>query len=158
MLLPTAASILNFPHVPAQVQSEDHGSIAADSIPSSIQAIADQFQSLSDAKERYKLLLKYAKRLPTMNASDKTSANRVMGCTSEVWMTASLDSNNRVQFAGDSNSELTRGLCALLVEGMSGLAPEEVLQVCISDMTILLTLRASSAITLLLQFLLPFLG
>ena len=52
-----------------------------------------------------------------------------MGCTSEVFMTASLDKQNRVQFAGDSDSELTRGLCSVLVQGMSGLTPAEVLQV-----------------------------
>ena len=76
--------------------------------------------------------MKYAKKLPALDASNKVSTNRVMGCTSEVWMTASLDSSNRVQFAGDSDSELTRGLCAVLVQSMSGLKPEEVLQVCSS--------------------------
>ena len=57
------------------------------------------------------------------------AANRVMGCTAQVWATAALDPHGRVQFGGDSDSELTRGLCALLVQGLSGLTPEEVLQV-----------------------------
>ena len=52
-----------------------------------------------------------------------------MGCTAQVWATAALDPHGRVQFGGDSDSELTRGLCALLVQGLSGLTPEEVLQV-----------------------------
>jgi len=86
---------------------------------------------MSDPKERYKLLLKYARTLPALDASKKVSTNRVMGCTSEAWMTASLDDSNRVQFSGDSDSELTRGLCALLVQLMSGLKPEEVLQACV---------------------------
>lgn len=98
-------------------------------LPKRIQCIADEFQSVSDPKERYKLLLKYARTLPALDASKKVPTNRVMGCTSEVWMTASLDDSNRVQFSGDSDSELTRGLCALLVQLMSGLKPEEVLQV-----------------------------
>ena len=112
-----------------QVLSESPHKTAVGSVPSSIQAIADKFQSLSDPKERYKLLLKYAKSLPIMNASDKISTNRVMGCTSEVWMTARLDKNNKVLFNGDSNSELTSCLCALLGQGMSDLTPQEVLQV-----------------------------
>ena len=98
-------------------------------IPGSIQRIVDEFQSVSDPKQRYKLLVKYAKKLPALDASHKVSTNRVMGCTSEVWMTATLDGSNRVQFAGDSDSELTRGFCAVLVQSMSGLKPEEVLQV-----------------------------
>ncbi len=113
-------------HHAAQASSHDQHS----SLPSSIQHIADEFQAMSDPKQRYKLLLKYAKQLPVLDASNKVATNRVMGCTSEVWMTASLDDKNKVQFAGDSDSELTRGLCAVLVQGMSGLTPGEVLQVC----------------------------
>lgn len=109
------------------------GSVLVDQpiLPKRIQYIVDEFQSMSDPKERYKLLLKYARTLPALDAAKKVPANRVMGCTSEVWMTARLDDSNRIQFSGDSDSELTRGLCALLVQLMSGLKPEEVLQVCV---------------------------
>lgn len=105
-------------------------------VPSGIQRILDEFQFVSDPKERYKLLLRYAKKLPALDASHKVATNRVMGCTSEVFMTASLDKQNRVQFVGDSDSELTRGLCAILVQGMSGLTPTEVLQVSFMHMLV----------------------
>ena len=98
-------------------------------MPQAIYNIASQFESLSDSKEQYRLLLQFAKQLPQLDAASKVSTNRVMGCTSEVWMTARLDDDNKVQFAGDSNSELTRGLCAVLVKAMSGMSPQEVLQV-----------------------------
>lgn len=44
-------------------------------------------------------------------------------------MSAELDAAGKVRFTADSDSELTRGLAALLVEGLSGLTPDEVLQV-----------------------------
>ena len=44
-------------------------------------------------------------------------------------MSAELDGSGIVRFAADSDSELTRGLAAVLVEGLSGLTPDEVLQV-----------------------------
>ena len=113
------------------MDSQASGVVDQPSLPKRIQYIADEFQSMSDPKERYKLLLKYAKTLPALEASKKVPTNRVIGCTSEVWMTASLDDSSRVQFSGDSDSELTRGLCALLVQLMSGLKPQEVLQVCV---------------------------
>lgn len=47
----------------------------------------------------------------------------------QVWVNAEIDGNGRVHFAADSDSELTRGLAAVLVEALSGLTPEEVLQV-----------------------------
>lgn len=49
--------------------------------------------------------------------------------TLQVWVSAQLDAAGRVQFAADSDAELTRGLAALLVQGLSGLTPDEVLQV-----------------------------
>ncbi len=51
------------------------------------------------------------------------------GCV-QVWVLAELDSEGRVKFAAESDSELTRGLAAVLVEALSGLKPEGVLQVC----------------------------
>jgi quinolinate synthase len=47
----------------------------------------------------------------------------------QVWIQAELDASGRVQFSGTSDSELTRGLCALLVGALSGLTPDEVLAV-----------------------------
>lgn len=48
----------------------------------------------------------------------------------QVWVAAELDpATGRLRFSGDSDSELTKGLCSILVEGLSGLTPEEVLQV-----------------------------
>jgi sulfur transfer protein SufE len=46
-----------------------------------------------------------------------------------VWINAELDAAGRVRLSGTSDSDLTRGMCAVLVDCLSGLAPEEVLQV-----------------------------
>lgn len=47
----------------------------------------------------------------------------------QVWISAELDASGRVRFSGTSDSGLSRGLCAVLVAALSGLTPEEVLQV-----------------------------
>ncbi len=46
-----------------------------------------------------------------------------------MWVTAELDSRRRVRLGADSDSDLTRGLAAVLVRCLSGLTPEELLQV-----------------------------
>ena len=46
-----------------------------------------------------------------------------------MWISAELDASGRVRFSGTSDSELSRGLCAVLVAALSGLTPEAVLQV-----------------------------
>ncbi|GAB4820689.1 hypothetical protein N2152v2_007735 [Parachlorella kessleri] len=95
-----------------------------------MERLAQELQAAADAKERTRLLLGYAKRLPQFPEAARRDANRVMGCTAQVWVNAELDrSSGRLHFQGDSDSELTKGLCAVLVEGLSGLTPQEVLQV-----------------------------
>ncbi|KAL4443002.1 hypothetical protein ABPG77_008493 [Micractinium sp. CCAP 211/92] len=91
-------------------------------------AAAAELTAAADVQERSRLLLGYARRMPAMPEAERTDANRVMGCTAQVWVSAALGADGRVVFSADSDSELTRGLAALLVEGLSGLTPDEVLQ------------------------------
>lgn len=98
---------------------------------------AEELQSVSGAQERSRLLLSYAKQLQPLPEADRRDANRVMGCTAQVWLSAHCDEQSgRMQFFGDSDSELTKGLCAVLVNSLSGLTPREVLEVRTSSCTI----------------------
>jgi hypothetical protein len=47
----------------------------------------------------------------------------------QVWLTVELTVDGRVRFAADSDSAVTRGLCALLVEALNGASSQEVLAV-----------------------------
>ena len=47
----------------------------------------------------------------------------------QVWVHAEAGADGRLRFAADSDSELTRGLAAVLVSALSGLTLDEVLQV-----------------------------
>jgi BolA-like protein 1 len=56
-----------------------------------------------------------------MDPALKTEANRVRGCISQVWVHAEPeDGGARVRFHADSDAQLTKGLAALLVLGLSG--------------------------------------
>jgi stress-induced morphogen len=59
----------------------------------------------------------------------KTDANRVRGCTSVVHVHVHLDENKNVLIAADSDAQLTKGLVALLVNGLNGCTVEEVLAI-----------------------------
>ena len=58
-----------------------------------LQDVTAELQRAGGARERTRLLLEYARQLPRMAASERTMANRVMGCTSQV-QTCYLSKNN----------------------------------------------------------------
>jgi hypothetical protein len=47
----------------------------------------------------------------------------------QVWVTASLDSQGRLVLGGGSDSELSAGVVAVLTQALSGMTPQELLQV-----------------------------
>lgn len=103
-------------------------SSASTPLPDALAKIVERFKRRTDPKQRYAQLLSYAKRLKQMPEADKVSANKVPGCTSQVFLTANLE-DGKVWYLGDSDAQLVKGLVALLIEGLNGLTPEEILQV-----------------------------
>lgn len=94
-------------------------------LPQKLATIVDGLKSLPDDKYRYKQLLFWADECPDMDISLKTESNKVPGCLSTVHVAATLE-DGRVQYVGDSDAQLTKGLVALLVKGLSGSTPEEI--------------------------------
>ena len=98
-----------------------------DSLPPSLAKIVQRFQRASEPKRRYEQLIWYGQRLNEFSESDKILENKVAGCVSQVYITAALE-DGKVIFQGDSDSQLTKGLVGLLVEGLNGLTPTEIVQ------------------------------
>jgi cysteine desulfuration protein SufE len=71
-------------------------------------------------------IMELGQKLPAMPEADKTEENVVKGCQSKVWLTATLE-NDRLQFAADSNTAITKGLVSLLVRIFNGQTPDDVL-------------------------------
>ncbi|OIW00298.1 hypothetical protein TanjilG_27549 [Lupinus angustifolius] len=106
----------------------------SETVPSKLQHLVDEFHSLSDPLDRLKRLLHYASLMPQMDESSRVDSNRVMGCTARVWVDARLDRDGKVRFSAESDSEITRGLCACLVWVLDGSKPEEVLKITTNDL------------------------
>ncbi|KAK9134071.1 hypothetical protein Scep_013599 [Stephania cephalantha] len=108
-----------------------------ESLPPNLQRIIQLFQSVPQPKAKYEQLLFYGRNLPPLDPKFKTPQNKVQGCVSQVWVRAYLDPDNNVRFEADSDSVLTKGLAALLVQGLSGRPVEEVLRVSPEFVTLL---------------------
>ncbi|KAF8775900.1 hypothetical protein HU200_004034 [Digitaria exilis] len=109
------------------------GSVDLSQLPPALREIVGLFQSVPDARTRYKQLLAYAARLPPMDPALKTDSNRVRGCVSQVWVHAEPEEGDgggrSVRFHADSDAQLTKGLAALLVLGLSGAPAADVAKV-----------------------------
>jgi cysteine desulfuration protein SufE len=70
--------------------------------------------------------MELGQKLPDMPEADKTEDNVVKGCQSKVWLTAKVDSD-KVYFAADSNTAITKGLVSLLVRIFNGQTPDAIL-------------------------------
>lgn len=100
------------------------------------------FQSVQEPKAKYEQLLFYGRNLKPLDSKFKISDNKVQGCVSQVWVRAYFDDNKNVIFEADSDSVLTKGLAALLVQGLSGEPVEEIVRVS-PDFAMLLGLQQS---------------
>ncbi|KAI3499491.1 hypothetical protein L1887_35292 [Cichorium endivia] len=94
---------------------------------SKFQSLVSEFKSISEPIDRVKRLLYYANLLPQFDDSLKVPANRVMGCTAQVWLDVRMDSEGNMSFLADSDSEITKGFCSCLISVLDGATPEEVL-------------------------------
>ncbi len=95
-------------------------------LPATLEKIVKRLQNVTDPKQKYERLILFARKLPEFPDTDRIEANKVSGCTSQVFITAQLN-QGKVKFDGDSDSQLVKGLVAILVEGLNGLSPAEIL-------------------------------
>lgn len=71
-------------------------------------------------------LMDLGKKLPPMADEQHTEDYLVKGCQSKVWVYPKLE-NGKVQFAADSNTEITKGLVYLLWSIWNNRTPDEIL-------------------------------
>ena len=103
-------------------------SLTSNTLPVNLAKIVERFQRHTDPKKRYEQLLWYAKKLDAMPEEGKIPENKVHGCTSQVYITAALK-EGKIWYQGDSDAQLVKGLVALLIQGLNGLSPAEILAV-----------------------------
>ena len=96
--------------------------------PANLDRLVQRFKRRSDPKKCYEQLLWHAQRLEALPEADKIPENKVQGCVSQVYIAADLK-DGKVWYRGDSDAQLVKGLVAFLIEGLNGLAPQEILSV-----------------------------
>jgi cysteine desulfuration protein SufE len=86
--------------------------------------IVERLGSTSDPRRRYEYVLWLAKKLEPFPDDLRLDAFKVKGCVSQVYVVGHLE-EGKLHWRGDSDAQITKGLLALLIEGLSGLTPEQ---------------------------------
>ncbi len=96
-----------------------------------IDEIIDNFSLLEEWDDRYRYVIELGRGLSPLSARDRTDANKVQGCASQVWLATTMRPNGQdgpvLTFAGDSDAHIVRGLIAILFALFSGKHAREIL-------------------------------
>jgi cysteine desulfuration protein SufE len=107
-----------------------HSQTAAVSAPS-IEQIVEDFALLDEWEDRYRYVIELGKALPPLSDEDRSPANKVQGCVSQVWVATDVDRTGPapvLTFRGDSDAHIVRGLIAILFALYSGKTAPEIVE------------------------------
>ncbi|MDB5467026.1 MAG: SufE protein involved in Fe-S center assembly [Phenylobacterium sp.] len=88
--------------------------------------LAAEFDFLGDWEERYRYVIDLGKNLAPLSDAERSEANKVRGCASQVWLVTEPQADGTLRFRGDSDAHIVRGLIAILLRLYSGCGPQEI--------------------------------
>jgi cysteine desulfuration protein SufE len=96
-----------------------------------IDEIRDNFALLDDWDDRYRYVIELGRTLAPMPEAEHSAANKVQGCASQVWLAKQFDRSHGneplLNYLGDSDAHIVRGLIAILLTLYSGHTPRQIL-------------------------------
>jgi cysteine desulfuration protein SufE len=96
-----------------------------------IDEIRDNFALLDDWDDRYRYVIELGRTLDPMPEAEHSAANKVQGCASQVWLAKQVDRSAAneplLNYLGDSDAHIVRGLIAILLTLYSGHTPQKIL-------------------------------
>lgn len=92
--------------------------------------LVENFELLDDWEERYRYVIDLGKQMPEFPEAMKTDATLVEGCVSRVWLEESVSGSGPeaiIEFTGDSDAFIVKGLIAVLQTLFSGQTAQAIL-------------------------------
>lgn len=94
-------------------------------VPARFAEIAENLSFLDDWEDRYRYIIELGQALPALNESERSPANKVNGCVSQVWLVTEPRADT-ITYRGESDAMIVRGLVAMLIALYSGRPPAEI--------------------------------
>ena len=90
------------------------------------QEIIEEFSMFEDWMDKYGYLIELGNDLKELDPKDKNDQNIIKGCQSRVWLVADLV-DGKINFKGESDAVIVKGLVALLLRVVTGRTPMELI-------------------------------
>ena len=102
----------------------------------SVSELLDTFDLFDDWEDRYKYIIELGDEVPPLANEHKTEVNRVQGCQSNVWLIAEVNPGDptTIDFYADSDSQIVRGLIAILLAAYSHRTPTDIVDFDIKEL------------------------
>ena len=99
-----------------------------------IDEILDNFAVLDDWDDRYRYVIELGRTLAPLPDAARNDANKVQGCASQVWLETKVSPDGSaspdgpmLNFIGDSDAHIVRGLIAILLALYSGKPAKDII-------------------------------
>jgi cysteine desulfuration protein SufE len=97
-----------------------------------IDDIIENFALLDDWEDRYRYLIELGRTLEPLSEAEMTDVNKVRGCASQVWLVTAVRGQEGtdgpvLDFRGESDAHIVRGLVAVLITLYSGRSAKAIL-------------------------------
>lgn len=91
------------------------------------QDIIEEFSVYTDWMDKYGYLIELGNELEDLVPKEKIDQNLIKGCQSRVWLVAEMK-NGKINFRGESDAVIVKGLVALLLRVVSDRTPDELIE------------------------------
>ena len=96
-----------------------------------IDDLIENFSLIDDWEERYRYVIELGRELDPLPEDAHCEANKVRGCASQVWLETSVGRNPSgqpvLEFRGDSDAHIVKGLVLIVLAFYSGRTADEIL-------------------------------
>jgi cysteine desulfuration protein SufE len=92
-----------------------------------LENLSAEFDLLGDWEERYRYVIDLGRELAPLSDEERSDANKVRGCASQVWLVTEPGEDGTLRFRGDSDAHIVRGLIAILLRLYSGRTAPDIL-------------------------------
>jgi cysteine desulfuration protein SufE len=91
-----------------------------------LEELKETFGFFDDWEDKYRFIIDLGKDLTPLADAEKTEANLIRGCQSQVWLTHQL-SDGKLHFQLDSDAHIVRGLSAVVLIASNDQSPEQII-------------------------------